>query len=314
METIDEKLRWAKSSIKGNPERKEAYKFDKIYPFTTENISGYIDSFDLKDKKLLTVGSSGDQIINASLEGCRDITLIDVNPYAEYYYYLKIASLLKLNKEEFLKFLSYTLKPYITLKEKEEVFNKEEFKKIEETLKKLNYDAYQFWSELYNEFKGNNIRYMLFASDEYQNPIKIGCNRYLQSEENYNEVRKSIIDTDIKFINENILNIGKTDINDKFDSIWLSNIGTYLSHESIKKIPEIFSEYLTDYGKLLISYLYITNAIPDNKAQYKPIYKLSRTFEMLKEFNPELISFTSINGIKYNDDEVKDSILVYKKH
>ena len=39
--------------------------FSKIYTFTTENISGYIDYFDLDNKSLLTVGSSGDQVLNA---------------------------------------------------------------------------------------------------------------------------------------------------------------------------------------------------------------------------------------------------------
>ena len=32
--------------------------FDFIYPFTTENIDGYINNFDLKNKSLLTTGSS----------------------------------------------------------------------------------------------------------------------------------------------------------------------------------------------------------------------------------------------------------------
>ena len=52
--------------------------FDKMYPFTTENISGYIDNFDLEGKSLLTVGSSCDQIYNASLKGCKDITILDI--------------------------------------------------------------------------------------------------------------------------------------------------------------------------------------------------------------------------------------------
>ena len=49
--------------------------FNQIYPFATENISGYIDKFDLKDKSLLTVGSSGDQVINAILYGCKKISV-----------------------------------------------------------------------------------------------------------------------------------------------------------------------------------------------------------------------------------------------
>ena len=40
---------------------------EKIYPFTTENINGYINNFNLYDSSLLTVGSSGAQVINAIL-------------------------------------------------------------------------------------------------------------------------------------------------------------------------------------------------------------------------------------------------------
>ena len=43
------------------------YKFQLLYPFTTENITGYINNFNLYQNTLLTVGSSGDQVINASL-------------------------------------------------------------------------------------------------------------------------------------------------------------------------------------------------------------------------------------------------------
>ena len=312
METLKERLEWAKNSIKGTSQRKEVHRFDKIYPFTTENISGYIDLFDLENKKLLTVGSSCDQIFNASLKGCKDITSLDVNPYTEYYYYFKLAALLELNQEEFIRFLSY-IDPYKSTRENKEVFNEADFNKIKDTLKKLSYDSYYFWNELYNEFKGLDIRYYLFARDEYQLPIKVGCNRYLQTEENYNKTRKSLLNTNINFVTNNILDIEHTNIKDIFDNIWLSNIATYLDHERIKKIPEIYSKYLNETGKLLISYLYITNMIPENKANYKPIYKLSRTFELLQEFNPELISFIGINGIKFDDDSVTDSILVYKK-
>ncbi len=76
----------------------------KIYPFATENVSGYIGEFKLKDKSLLTVGSSGDQAINAVLRNCKDITLYDIAPESLYYYYLKCAGLICLNKDEFLEF------------------------------------------------------------------------------------------------------------------------------------------------------------------------------------------------------------------
>ena len=87
--------------------------FSRIYTFTTENISGYLKYFDLKDKTLLTVGSSGDQILNAYFYGARDITLYDINPYAKYYIYLKVAAILSLDYKEFQYFFfKYGLNEY----------------------------------------------------------------------------------------------------------------------------------------------------------------------------------------------------------
>ena len=73
----------------------------RINTFTTENINGYINYFDLKNKSLLTVGSSGNQLLNAYFYGTRDITLFDINPYAKYYAYMKVAAILTLNYDEF---------------------------------------------------------------------------------------------------------------------------------------------------------------------------------------------------------------------
>lgn len=81
--------------------------FQLLYPFTTENIGGYIDYFNLSNKTLLTVGSSGDQIINGSLFDCSDIVCLDICDYAKYYIYLKMSCLLELDRDEFLTFLCY---------------------------------------------------------------------------------------------------------------------------------------------------------------------------------------------------------------
>ena len=56
---------------------------DYIYPFTTEMISGYFDKLDLKEKTVLTVGSSIDQGLNALLLGAKNVTVFDINPNIE---------------------------------------------------------------------------------------------------------------------------------------------------------------------------------------------------------------------------------------
>ena len=55
--------------------------FDRLYPFTTENISGYFKEKDIKNKSILTVGSSGDQAINAFAMGAKEVTIFDINPF-----------------------------------------------------------------------------------------------------------------------------------------------------------------------------------------------------------------------------------------
>jgi len=143
----------------------ESGRFSWLYPFTTENIKGYINQFDLRNKSLLTVGSSGDQVINASLKGCKDQTILDICPYTKYYFYLKKAALLTLSYEEFINFfcfLDYTE----TFNDNYQVFNIDTYKKIRLNLKELNEEAFMFWDELFNTYYGLDIRVSLFKKDE----------------------------------------------------------------------------------------------------------------------------------------------------
>ena len=60
-----------------------------VYLFTTENIAGYIQNMDLKDKSLLTLGSSLDQAYNALLMGASKIDVFDINVNARKFHKLK---------------------------------------------------------------------------------------------------------------------------------------------------------------------------------------------------------------------------------
>ena len=74
--------------------------FKNVYPFTTENIAGYIERLDLKDKSVLTVGSSGDQAFNALLLGANRIVLYDINPNTYEFLKLKKDLILDSKREE----------------------------------------------------------------------------------------------------------------------------------------------------------------------------------------------------------------------
>ena len=51
--------------------KEEIKEFQKVYPFTTENIAGYFSSLNMHNKSVLTVGSSLDQAFNALIFGAK---------------------------------------------------------------------------------------------------------------------------------------------------------------------------------------------------------------------------------------------------
>lgn len=151
--------------------------FSRIYSFTTENIAGYIDYFDLNNKKLLTIGSSGDQILNAFYNGARDITLFDINEYAKYYVYLKISAISSLSYQEFiLFFFRHNHHPF---KKNKYMFSEEIFNKIKNNLRQFDYESYLFFDELFSLYLPDKIRDELFNDDEDRTIVIKGMNKYL---------------------------------------------------------------------------------------------------------------------------------------
>lgn len=64
----------------------------------------------------------------------------------------------------------------------------------------------------------------------------------------------------------------------------------------------------------MISYLYDTNKNTKYKDDWSIIYNLDKTFELLKDYQTYLGTFTGINDFKFNSNNMNDSILVYQKH
>ena len=176
--------------------------FSKIYPFATENVSGYIDYFDLKDKSLLTVGSSGDQVLNAFYNGARDITLFDINEYAKFYVYLKIAAILSLSYKEFKAFFfRHGLTPFVR---NHHMFSPELYEKIKGNLRLLDYESFLFFDELFSLYEPTKIRERMFDDDEDRNVVIKGMNKYLKDEESYNKLQAIIRKINFRYIHGNI--------------------------------------------------------------------------------------------------------------
>lgn len=285
-------------------------KFYDIYPFTTENISGYINYFDLNRKSLLAVGSSGDQILNAILMNCKDITLLDINPFVRYYYFLKMASILELDMDKYLAFFRYIDYP-VLFEDNENVYDKDIFNKIKLTLRVIDYESYIFWDYLFGYFNSLTIRNRLFSMEESRNETIIGSNNYLQSNDNYELLRSKIKKVSPTFINDDILNYN---CNSNYDNVWLSNIPTYFKNNSmIKTTINKYYSLLNEDGQLLYSYLYETHNRYQKYSRKPIIYNLDNFFSKYKDYNPELISFNGVLSLANSYDKCKDSILVLTK-
>jgi len=129
-------------------------------------------------------------------------------------------------------------------------------------------------------------------------------------DEVFDYAKDKIQDINPRFINGDILD---TDINDKFDNIWFSNIGTWESAIYLKKLLDKFSNNLNIDGKILICYLYDT--VKDTKylEEWNPIYDLEKTLNILSDYVTDFISFIGVKGILHQDNDWKDSVLIYKK-
>ena len=285
--------------------------FYHLYPFTTENINGYIDYFNLKNNSLLTVGSSCDQALNAILKDVKDITILDINPFLKYYYYLKIAAILELDLGEYLLFLRFKDYPKV-FKDNKEVFKIEIFNKIKLTLRLLDYESYLFWDELFQGYSSILVRQNLFFEDEYRNSIIKECNNYLNNELEYNKLKKKVTRIEPTFITGDIKDIN---LDNKYDNIWLSNIFSYnYSCDDIKKILDKFKNSLSYNGQILISYLYDMNLGIEYQDNWPIIYNINKILDYFKNNDIEIKTFTGIKGLLFEDENYKrDSVLIYKK-
>ena len=284
--------------------------FNSIYPFTTENISGYIDEFDLKDKSLLTVGSSGDQVINAYFYGCNDVTLMDVNILTRYYYYLKVACILTLDRNEFFEFLRFIDYPKV-FKKNYNAFNLNTFEKIKPELMKIDYESYLFWDTLLKKYEPIQIRKELFNDDEYRTTMIEKQNYYLLDNLMYKKCRNFIKDKKPTFIHDDVMNPVTSK---KYDNIWLSNICTHLrEYHELRHITENMYNLLNDNGTMLAGYLYGMNRSTAYNEDWQVAYDLDVYLKIIQECNPSTIMFPGINGFKFDNPRITDMAVLCKK-
>lgn len=284
------------------------YSFQRPYPFCNENVSGYLDFLDLEGKSLLTVGSSADQAISAVSRGCTDITILDICPFTEEYFYLKKAAIETLDKQEFEKLLFYKDYPR-TFRYNKKPFEVQSNPRMISYLKKESPSSHEFWLTLTKTHSGEMIRKNLFTGDEENPKVTRYLTDYLKSEKDYYETRRKLKNINPFFITENITH--GLHLDRKFDNIVLSNLTTYLSHEQIEDLLQKLIPHLEENGRIILGYMYRTDEFSAYYKEWDDIYNIER----IKSIDPniELKTFRGVKGVLFDDDRMKDAVYVYQK-
>lgn len=234
----------------------EFSRYDKIYPFTTENLT---DSYkDLKDKTVLTVAGSGDQVLNAFNEGASQVDVFDINRLTIYYLRLKKCAIEHLTYEEFKLFFSYK--------------SKELYEKIREY---LGTETRQYWDYVYTHFILNPRQSLIYTYLFYP-PVEWtkykNRNNYMNVE-SYYKLQELLPSKTINFINTEVTDLHNK-LKQKYDRIFLSNINQYLEAEGLEQVIHNLSNYLTEDGIIYFAYIYsyMEDTLTGNINHDDPIY------------------------------------------
>jgi len=269
-------------------------RFNSIYPFTSENIAGYMKDLDLTGKKVITVTGSTDHILNSILQGATEITTFDINPLTKPYMDLKISALKNLSYEDFIKLLLFESNMNLDYS-------------IISSLD-MSSESKIFWLEELSKFNNNGIklRNSSLFNTKYFNPYsKLWQNLYLEKSK-YNLLKQQLKDANITFINASLKDLR---IEDNFDYMFLSNISDYLSlmynSDELRKYRDLLIEFQKRVNTIYFAYLYdIGN--PNPRTEIDDLRKVKEIFS-----NFQQVEFKS--ALEGSSQNKKDGVLILKR-
>lgn len=247
-------------------------RYEGLYTFATEDISTYSKEFKVTNS-YLTIGASGDQVINAINTGAKVIDVYDSNRLCRHALHLKIAAIKALSYEEFFKYYE-TFSPFL-------------FVKIADHLPE---EELMYWGTLYSMFgptntkSGEYINSLLFTYKRLEKDLIKSINPYLKDQESYEKLKEKINEPTITYLDSDLYSLPKHIENKTYDVINLSNIYEYLNYSNDTRfkyarkyrnfIIDSLLPHLNQNGTILVSYLYAWS--PEVHEVFKKLYKESK--------------------------------------
>ena len=280
-----------------NPSLRENL-FNKLYPFSNENLGGYMSKVDLYDSTVLTTGSGTEQVFNLAYYGAKNIKVYDINPFVKYHFALKLAALKELNDKEYLKFFHTDLRK-----------RKLNHKYYERLRKYLDNESLEFWDLAYSLYLEDNPL-LLFKNDEISKRELLEYNPYLKNKfKTIDRIEK----TNIDFQKRNILSIE----DEKFDYMFLSNILDYVDSVSMRKYDfsvdrELLNERIDAYMELVLK---LGTNLNDNGMLFYH-YFWDITNDMLDLYRALVVKFAGLEEFKFmrfGNRRMPDGVGIYTK-
>ncbi len=204
------------------PFHKEMTIQSPLYIYATEMVSAYYNLLQIKDKRVLSIVSSGDQIIDAYYYGAKEVIGFDINKRSLFILEIKFVAITILKRKEFLEFFGTNMS--------NGNFNFQLYKKIRS---KLSIKTRNFFNKIYKEFNYNGKKILKSQYFRQRSMFKYSAqdiNTYLKTDKDYFKCRDIIKYKQINFHQLDVNNIASDKkIKGKFDIINLSNVLNYLT-------------------------------------------------------------------------------------
>lgn len=231
--------------------------YSRLYHIATEDSHSYINAMDCDFTTTFTVGSSGDQGIECSAKGAKDVYFFDINRIDKYFLSLRKTALSHLKRKDFLDFMIAEDSGYI--------MNYQLYQKVSS---KLPIPTRVFWDKLYQFFQYNHL---IMGEELFRSPWKHArmakvVNGYYANNKVYYETQEKIKNSRWHFIESDFYSLDKNMPEGiDFGAIILSNIYEYLnfgfdtSVENAKKyvdfIKNVLLPKLKENGTCMGAYL-----------------------------------------------------------
>ncbi len=203
----------------------------KLYPFTTENISGYLDGIDIEDKNVISVTGSGDHILNLVCLGATKVTGFDVNSLSHHMTNLKLTAMQVLEYEAFLGYF---------VNDSKSVYNYKTYTQIRSHLRPETRMIFDY-IYLQSDYDGRKLRNShLFYQHPNVDVYACTYNRYIRNKKSYHKMKSRR--SEFHWHHTSIRELEATlPIDEKYDLVLLSNVMDYAKQIfRIKQSDEMF--------------------------------------------------------------------------